>query len=36
MLKISKCILFKTIILNFHFIKIEIINILTDSYLKNV
>jgi hypothetical protein len=36
MLKISKGILFKTIILNFHFIKIEIINILTDSYLKNV
>jgi hypothetical protein len=36
MLKISKFILFKTIIINFHSIKIEIINILTDSYLKNV
>jgi hypothetical protein len=36
MLKISKRVLFKTIILNFHFIKIEIINILTDFYLKNV
>lgn len=36
MLKISKRVLSKTIILNFHFIKIEIINILTDSYLKNV
>ena len=36
MLKISKFIFLKTIILNFHSIKIEIINILTDFYLKNV